>query len=163
VTAWQTARSCGNERLNQQAGGADHRLVLGEGLFLPNLADAALDGLCVADAVGVEEVDEGLLAGALRVFQRWPAFDEVGEDRRLLVPEPADDLREVGLQCVGEAVGDPHPVLDQGAAVLDDALEGAHVRAFAAERRDLLGVAEQSSRAISASVGSSFARLGVKA
>ena len=95
------------------------------------------------DVVGVEEVDEGLAPSALGVGQGRPALEEVDEDLGLLVAKPVEDLREIGLEREREAVGEPHAVLDEVAARLDEAAQRAHVWALVPQRRELLAVANE--------------------
>ena len=75
--------------------------------------------------------------------KRRPSLEERGEDFGLLVAKPVENLREIGLERERETVRDPHAVLDQVTARLDEAPEGAHVRALAAKRLELLAVTPQ--------------------
>ena len=105
--------------------------------------DASIDGGLIADVVAAEEGGEGLGSGALDELEGRPALDEVGEDGSLLVAEPVENLREVGLQGGGDAIGDADAILDQGATSLDEAPERAHGDALGLEAGELVGVSEQ--------------------
>jgi len=128
------------QRGDDGEGGLDDGRVGGQRTLGLNGVDALVDDGGAPDAVGVEEGDEGVATGALDGLQRRPALEEGREDVGLLVAKPVDDLREVVLEGEGETVGDADAVLDEVAACLDEASEGAHVLAVAAKRRELLGV-----------------------
>jgi hypothetical protein len=82
------------------------------------------------DVARSKERLQSLAPGALRMLERWPALQEVGEDGGLLFWKPFQYLRKVGLQRIGDAIGQPRPVLHQVAPPLDQPPQGSHVCAF---------------------------------
>ena len=72
------------------------------------------------------------LAGALDLFERWPAGQEVAEQRRVRVSKPVERLRKVLLQGVGQAIGEAGLVADQPAALFDQAAAACAWHRFAA-------------------------------
>jgi hypothetical protein len=93
--------------------------------------------------VGVEEVDEGLCACALCALERGPLGEEIEEDGGLLVAKPRKNLRKVGLEREGKAVGEADAILNEIPAGFDEAAQGAHVDGVAAQRLELVAVAKE--------------------
>jgi hypothetical protein len=136
------------EYLDEQAVGLNGSGVGGEWHLLPDGGDAVIDGGLIADIMRAEEGGEGLAAGALDELEGGPALDEVGEDGSLFVAEPVEDLGEVGFQR-------------RRCALVIRTRSCTRVRR--ASTRRLSGCRSKSSRANSASVGSSLAPLVVNA
>jgi hypothetical protein len=93
--------------------------------------------------VAVEEGHESLSTGALGRLKRGPLGKEVYEDLRLLVAKPLQNLGEVGLESEGEAVGEPDAILDEIAAGLDQAAQGAHIGMLRSQGLELVAMAEE--------------------
>jgi len=66
-------------------------------------------------------------------FEGGPTGDEVDEDVGVLVAEPAEDLWKILLEGIGHTIDEPAAIIDEGAAILHEALESAHGRTFAAQ------------------------------
>src|SRR5205814_525807 len=144
------SRDAGVERaeLRQESGDdeearLDDGSVGGQRLLGCDGVDAAVDDGGAANAVGVEEVDDGLAPGALSIEQGRPPLDERDEDVGLFVAKPVENLREIGLECVGQPVRETHAILNEVAPGLDETPERAHVRALATQASELLGMAAQ--------------------
>src|SRR5579871_3194858 len=75
----------GQECLDEEAGRLDDGSVGGQRALGLDGVDAAIDDSGATDAVGVEEVDDGLAPRALGVGQGRPALEERDEDLGLLV------------------------------------------------------------------------------
>src|SRR5687768_2198398 len=75
--------------LDEQQQGSDDGGVGGQRLLGLNGVEASSDGGLAPYVVTSEEVDERVLASALRGVERRPALEKCGKDGRVLVTEPA--------------------------------------------------------------------------
>jgi len=133
----------GQERLDEKARWLDDGGVGGQRPLGLDGVDAAVDDVGATDAVCVKEVDDGLPSGTLGVKQGRPPLEERDEDLGLLVTKQIESLRKIGLEREREAIREPHAVLHQVAARLDEAPERAHVRALMPQRLELLAMAHE--------------------
>ena len=133
----------GDEGLHQEGIGGDDALIGGQRRGALDGLDALVDDVGRAHVVGAEEALQGGAARELRGFEGRPAAEEVTKDRGIFVLKPLQDLREVVFEGTGEAVGEPHFVADQAAAVFDELREGAHGGALGVEGLELVAMREQ--------------------
>jgi hypothetical protein len=126
--------------LDEQQQGCNDGGVGRQRLFGLNGREASRDGALAPYVVTSEEVDERVLPSALRGVERRPAFEKCGEDGRVLVAKPAENLGEVSFQSAGESIRDGDTIIDERSSKLDHSPEAAHVCALGLEARQPVGI-----------------------
>ena len=91
----------------------------------------------------VEEGRQARFTRPLGILERGPVCKEVAEHHGILVLEPLQGLGEVLLECIAQAVGYASLVIDQGAALLHQPLQGAHSDALRMQCGELVAVSHQ--------------------
>jgi hypothetical protein len=135
------ARNWWEQGGDHQGGRLDDGDVAGKRALGADGLDAGVDHGGPADIVGVEEGDEGVATCTLRGAERGPALEEGSEDSGLLVAKPLQNLGEVLLGQVGDAVGEADAILNEIAAALDQATQHAHGRPLLVKRCELVAMA----------------------
>jgi hypothetical protein len=153
----------GDEGLPQEGMGRHDAVIGGEGEGGCEGLETRCDAFGIADMRRTAEGCEGGTAGEWCRREGRPATQDVAEARRVLLLQPVPPRRELVLEGTRPAMGAPHCVADHAMPVCDELGEGAQGGLCGWSGGSVSRGVRSRSSCSAASVGSSLARLGVKA
>lgn len=108
-----------DEGEHQELIGPDHGQVVGQRGGAFDGVNALIDARLRAHVVVMKERQQRSPAGALELFERRPASEEVAEQQRVTVLKPSEDIGEILFQRINEATANAVLVPHQPAALFD--------------------------------------------